>query len=376
MNRICTILALLLAIPILSVQAATFNVTNNIVFSDACTPGTVYDASFTGTVASITINVTHDINGFIVGSPTLHNTLNNNTWRYIRFDIIDVSTGTSTGTVTKLSRFIDGANYAANPGPATGSQTYTLTGIDLINEGLVTGDYRIEARVDYDMFGNSPHFINVTTQLNGGSSVTVPNAEGNQFGRSLGQLNCFDYVNCQNDGIWNVQCFPTTGGQYCFFQVIIPNGSGNYTYSWRSFSSGQTSTGSFFFMYIPNGVGPELAVTITDNVTGCVYTLFIGGKQSTAALHNSTLSNEISVYPNPVAPSSELNLAFGLRDNEVVNVQIFDLTGRLIAEPATAQAYTAGSHELKIVTPTVSGSYFVRLTTESGLVLTEKVLVN
>lgn len=67
-------------------------------------------------------------------------------------------------------------------------------------------------------------------------------------------------------------------------------------------------------------------------------------------------------YPNPFNPSTKIK--FDLPVSDLVSIQIFDITGRLVKEPENNKQYNAGSHEIKFnALGLSSGVYFYRITT-------------
>lgn len=78
-------------------------------------------------------------------------------------------------------------------------------------------------------------------------------------------------------------------------------------------------------------------------------------------------------FPNPFNPST--NISFSLPVDDHVNIQIFDITGKLVKE-VTNKIYKAGNHEIKINGSNLSsGSYFYRLTTPKFSDVKKMILV-
>lgn len=69
-------------------------------------------------------------------------------------------------------------------------------------------------------------------------------------------------------------------------------------------------------------------------------------------------------YPNPFNPSTTIK--FDLPVSGLVNIQVFDIAGRLVKEIAANQQYNAGSHEVNFnASELSSGTYLYRLTSGS-----------
>lgn len=67
-------------------------------------------------------------------------------------------------------------------------------------------------------------------------------------------------------------------------------------------------------------------------------------------------------YPNPFNPSTKIK--FDLPVSDLVSIQIFDITGKMVAELENNKEYRAGSHEVNFnASGLSSGAYFFRITT-------------
>jgi len=91
-----------------------------------------------------------------------------------------------------------------------------------------------------------------------------------------------------------------------------------------------------------------------------------------------TVTLSLAVYPNPFNPQT--TITFTLARNERAEIGVYDLTGRLVSVLAD-RTYTAGDHSVvwngKDATGRAvpSGSYFVRLETESVVETSKLTLV-
>ena len=81
------------------------------------------------------------------------------------------------------------------------------------------------------------------------------------------------------------------------------------------------------------------------------------------------------VYPNPIQEQSIVT--FSLDHSQKVNLQLFDMTGRVIAEIFSG-TLSEGAHQFPVQGNNflLSGMYFVKLTTSEGRSATQKLLVN
>lgn len=93
--------------------------------------------------------------------------------------------------------------------------------------------------------------------------------------------------------------------------------------------------------------------------------------------NNTSLPKEYSLnqnYPNPFNPSTKVD--FDLPVSDVVTLQIFDITGRLVKEIMNNKLYPAGSHSFNFNGNGLSsGAYFYRITTPKYTDVKKMVLV-
>lgn len=116
--------------------------------------------------------------------------------------------------------------------------------------------------------------------------------------------------------------------------------------------------------YSEKGLSGTFAVEVTysngDKKTSCPYVLV-------------TVAERIAlkIYPNPLPVNHKLNveLILGTRPAEGSLIQIFDITGRVIAEKTAVSALS------EFYLQTSSGTYFVKTTDPEGDVQTEKFII-
>jgi len=78
------------------------------------------------------------------------------------------------------------------------------------------------------------------------------------------------------------------------------------------------------------------------------------------------------VYPNPA--TSFGNIAFNLNSNSDVNVQVYDLTGKLVTT-VSKKNLSAGDQIIQIGTDELSkGTYIIRLTAAGDMIKTTKFI--
>ncbi len=79
-------------------------------------------------------------------------------------------------------------------------------------------------------------------------------------------------------------------------------------------------------------------------------------------------------YPNPFNPSTKIK--FDLPVSDLVSIQVFDITGRMVKELENNKEFSAGSHEITFSAEGLSsGAYFYRITTPKFSDVKKMILV-
>lgn len=95
--------------------------------------------------------------------------------------------------------------------------------------------------------------------------------------------------------------------------------------------------------------GAEMTATVEENC-----------KHGREFQEMRTAKPTVSIGPNPFADQTYLNL--DLPTSVSVQVQIYDLEGRMVAEPLSGAKWEVGSHRVQLnLSNLPSGSYFYRL---------------
>lgn len=388
MKRIFTLsLLALFALGFSSLQAVTYTVNQSIDFvgPKQCfgplTP--VVNGQDLVDLVSVDVHVDHNINGYPVGSPFLPATINNQCWRYLYFDIYKYNNGLETyeATITKYHYWLHGAAYTNG----SSTNTYTLSVNDLNNAGISGGKKIVRLRVKYDYFGNTPHTLNLNVSSNGNALCSQNNIDysaNSPLTCNVGLIDCFTYHPCDADltvfgYVSLVPQYDRFGNfigytkQYTY-PVNISGGSGNFTYSWTSNDVPNTSSGtSFVFQY--SGNNPHVNLTVTDNVTGCVYFWSTNGKNS---VEPEVESAEFGFAPNPVASNSSLRVNFSLTSPDRVNFELYDLSGKMVKTLGHSVEGFMGDNSTEISTSDISpGIYFVRMLSSQNGTHTQKLVV-
>ncbi|MEM9921580.1 MAG: T9SS type A sorting domain-containing protein, partial [Bacteroidota bacterium] len=100
--------------------------------------------------------------------------------------------------------------------------------------------------------------------------------------------------------------------------------------------------------------------------------IMIGSKLSTGTQKINLLTGKVDVFPNPTADVA--NIQFELESATNVDVNIFDVSGKLVKTLAAKEAYPAGTHIIQWDGEKERGIYTVKIRTEIGEI-TKKVTV-
>lgn len=99
---------------------------------------------------------------------------------------------------------------------------------------------------------------------------------------------------------------------------------------------------------------------------------FVGGFVGIQEVNNSVIANA-SVMPNPATINAAI--AFTLKNNSKVNINIYDVTGKVVLA-ITNNEYTEGTHRIDFNTTSLNnGIYFVTLEA-NGVKETQKIIIN
>lgn len=174
---------------------------------------------------------------------------------------------------------------------------------------------------------------------------------------------------CQAGFFW----YPDSSGQYSIIVVNTSIGS-NLAYSW-SFGDGTGSTqaypqhtyagaGTYVVCVTVTQQNPSCTSTYCDslvvvNKVNAPFTINVVANGATANDAQLNPSNEVNIFPNPA--HNLVKVGLNLNQSENVNVQIFDLSGKMVAE-VNAGELAAGSHELRVNTEELpTGMYMARV---------------
>jgi hypothetical protein len=112
---------------------------------------------------------------------------------------------------------------------------------------------------------------------------------------------------------------------------------------------------------------PDYRLTAASTAsTGASFTstIFVGGF---VGIKNTTNFSDktVSLYPNPV--SDKALLVIDALNTSLINVDIYDITGKLISSPVVNQNLLTGENTYSINTSTLNnGVYFVTISSTNG----------
>lgn len=250
------------------------------------------------------------------------------------------------GCMTSCSTAIisSGAGITGNSATTDASCNGDADGSVTITPTNGTGPYT------YDIGSGSQTSDTFTGLAAGSYSVTVTDANGcsGTVAATVSEPNALSASNTTQDEI---------NGNDGSINITVSGGTAPYTYSWTG-PNGFTSTNED-----PSGLeSGDYDVTVTD-ANGCVYQTSIFVDSQLGILENGFA---FTIYPNP--SNGQINIEL-LNFNEIVEIELLDVTGRLIMKKTLADET---NHQLDI-TDKASGTYFIRLT--SGDYQTVKQIV-
>lgn len=364
-----------------TVNLSAYNVTQNAVFTPPsnCPGPTVSIQTSNWTGGNLTLNMTHDIFN-VPSSPFYSTSVHYQGWRYLYWDIYDVDAlGNQTleHTISKGSRILTG-------GITSGSSSipYSLNINDLVSAGISDGEKVVRLRVKMTL-GNMQYNVNGAIQFNGVGTCSANPLDGSSVECDLGIIDCFVLENCTAD--LNVLqssaltwAFDINGNLITVvthgFEARITGGSGNYSYFWVGPGNPGTSTSTTFSYREP--LAGWVWVTVTDNVTGCVYrwTNKYGNKSS--ELDGPLVESlDFQIGPNPIQAGEKLTSRFSLNRDDVYSLQIFDVNGRVFMNAQDVPAMLSGKQTLELPNDLAPGVYFVKINSQQLGSKTKRLVV-
>ena len=366
-----------------SVNAVTFTVNQNIVNLSAipnCGSSNLvsFNEQSSGNILTVRLDVNHNIDGSIVGSPWLVNTIHNQCWRYVIFHVYKMKgnfpASTPEASFQKYNHWLQGAVY--NNG--SGSAYYSLDASDLAGLNLSSGKKAVRVEVKYYYWGNTPHTINLNVASNYipmWSRANIDGANNTLNCLQPGIAGCFNYNNCDATMIPFIS-FQTFGGfTFYTYYANVSGGSGNFSYLWKVNNGVPFGAGDHYSFF---GNPGTVKIKVTDNVTGCVY--FSNGPFKRTE-ENELVQPEETIFsfrigPNPGSVNAPLNVKYTLPAADILTVDLYDLSGRLVQNLAHDVNGAMGENTLEVNPEGLSsGIYFVKLNAATSGALMKKIIL-
>jgi hypothetical protein len=87
-----------------------------------------------------------------------------------------------------------------------------------------------------------------------------------------------------------------------------------------------------------------------------------------AIVNDLAFPKEFKVFPNPVPNSNQVTMSFFNYEEQKIDIEVFDVKGRLVQTIARQQNFVKGGHQILVnLSLQASGTYFIRLRTLGGI---------
>jgi PKD repeat protein len=160
---------------------------------------------------------------------------------------------------------------------------------------------------------------------------------------------------------------PTAGSRAFTFTNTTDEKGNDVVYAWDFGVTGSTtdtsSSKDATFTYTENGTYEVVLIAFAaagNDTTRTTITVFPTGVKESV----SDLAGSVTVYPNPA--TSNVNVDFTLTRSADVNVNIYDITGRMVKQAASGN-FRAGSNTVNFdMSDMNNGFYFVNISSPAG----------
>ena len=153
------------------------------------------------------------------------------------------------------------------------------------------------------------------------------------------------------------------GGTYSITNENVTLGS--YPYESRDIRLGATS-------YIMDRTSPYLDSDSSNNSTFVVITWWNPQRWNVSVEDVKYNSDNIAVYPNPA--NDQLNVRLLFAESNAVNIELFDLTGKVVASPNRNQAISPNQYTIDVAD--LSKGVYILKVTNGTKVSTSKVTIS
>ena len=252
-------------------------------------------------------------------------------------------------------------SYQVNAGPYTAAATFNSLSINAIIESFESQGF---TQYPWQQSGNKPWLITTASPYEGAycsRSGTITHNQQSQMNLTL---------NVINDGQVSFAYRTSTEEGYDFLRFFIDNelqGEWSGTLPWTEVSY-PLSAGIHKITW--SYEKDEFSSQGSDRawVDGIVLPAY----ETVVATKSPILSGDVQISPNPAGNNALLSIT--LSQPEALNIQITDLSGRLVRTVQTKDQYPAGLNVLPLSFESLpNGLYLVLVRGESGMI-TEKVV--
>lgn len=244
-----------------------------------------------------------------------------------------LSPGGETGSLEGLELDVDGKLVAT--GFLSGSTNYDFAVMRFNPDGTLDNTFSFDGMVTTDFDGASDQAKDVKIQPDG-KILVVGNVFQGQAGIGLIRYNTDGTL---DTGFGTNGKVVTTYGSYDYGESLALQPDG------KAIVVGYTNAGNFYPIILRYITGVNIGIGEVDAHIG------------------STL-----IYPNPIT-NNQVTVEYELKSDETVSIELFDLSGKMVAQLQPSVHQKAGSYQETLVLPNLtSGNYLLNLTTEKGSV--------
>lgn len=213
----------------------------------------------------------------------------------------------------------------------SGTNAWTIT-----SSQPYAGNYCARSKANLSNNGTSTMQITMNAASDGNIS----------FFRKVSSENGYDFFKFYIDG----QEQESQSGNVNWSQASFPVAAGNHTYKF-SYSKDYSSTGGSDCAWVDNVIFPGMGTMAVNDI------------EDPVGITENTIDN-LQIYPNPCSDALHISSSKNMRQ-----VQLFDLSGRMISNTAVAEQET-----LLNVSHLSSGVYFIKIISNDNTTSTSKFI--
>lgn len=155
---------------------------------------------------------------------------------------------------------------------------------------------------------------------------------------------------------------------------LMPNGTEDNTFGNGGAVITQVgSEGEYYAVTLQSDLKILAAGSSFSNVTKALVARYTSGMNVGIGEVDAYIGSTL-VYPNPIA-NNQVTVEYELNSDETVSIELFDLSGKLIAQLQPNTRQVAGSYQKTLALPELSaGNYLMKLNTQQGSVSVKIIL--